>query len=158
MNTSWGLLSCVLLRRSSRSWWCHSRSVNWWWSNGSWWCLLFWWLWGSSFNLRCGFLLWWRSCSWGGTALGISVETIEVSSNVDCITLACKVLLNNTSLWSCNIYCNFVCFNSSNYLIHFYVFTSLLDEFLDDTFRNRISHAGYCYSLDSEESSRDSWE
>ena len=67
---------------------------------------------------RCFSLFWsWSRCCRSWASFTISINYIEICIYLHCVACICKILFNYTSSWRSNVNLNFICLNSSNYLI-----------------------------------------
>jgi hypothetical protein len=59
----------------------------------------------------------WGSCFGSGRSLGICVELVEISSNINGVSLSGKILCDHSRLRSCNIDSDLIGLDSGNDLI-----------------------------------------
>ena len=118
-GASWSATRCSSWSFLRSNWW-----RRWWWSSSSFWRLwsCFCWLRSCLRWCLCCWLCFWSCLCWSRSTLGISVKNIEISTDINSVSLSMQILLNDSRLWSSDVHCHLVCLNSCNDFIS-------LDEF-----------------------------
>ena len=79
------------------------------------WCLL-------GFG-SCGWFRSLGSCWLAISSLSVGIDRVKVSSDIDLVSLSCKVLLDYAGLWSSDVDGDFVSFDPGNNLVSLDVFS-----------------------------------